>query len=148
MIIAIDRREKQPFDLSPYKTEPATLCTGDISIIGMEDSIRIERKNFADLVACVAAERERFEKCISRLLMFKYRSIICEGSMMAVELRQYRSQVHPNAILGSIRSWQMRGVSVFMAGSRRKAEIECISQLQLAYRSLKRLRAYEQSEED
>lgn len=115
-----------------------TLCTGDYSLQGYEDKIRLERKSLQDLIMCVGRERKRFERELERLKKYEYRSIICEGSWSAIRLKQYRGQMNPNSIASSIRAWSMRGTTVFMMGTRAAAQEECIKQLELAHRSLTR----------
>ena len=120
--VLIDTREKLPFDLTPLKTQKATLSTGDYSILGLEKHVAIERKGLQDLVGCVGGERERFEREIQRLKSYPVRAIICEGSYGQIEAKAYRGRVHPNSILGSICGWAAGGLPIIMAGNRERAQ--------------------------
>jgi DNA excision repair protein ERCC-4 len=115
-----DSREQRPLDLE-LRTLVAALPTGDYSIAGLEHSVCIERKSLQDLVMCVGRERERFERELQRMRAYETRVIVIESSRAAVELKQYRGEVHPNAVLGSVYSWIARGITVEWAGDRAQA---------------------------
>lgn len=116
-----DSREKIFTNLSPLKMEPGTLATGDFSVKGLEHLIAIERKSLPDLVMCVGRERERFEKEIQRLLAYQVRAIVVEASWDEIEMKTYRGEVHPNAVIGSCLAWITRGVNIVMAGDAKRA---------------------------
>lgn len=109
--------------VSPCKSISGTLPTGDYGILGMENYAVVERKSLDDLVQCVGRERERFEKEVQRLLAYPVRALVVEGSWGDIENKKYRSQVHPNAVLGSIFSWIGRGLQVHMVDNHTKAGI-------------------------
>jgi DNA excision repair protein ERCC-4 len=70
--ILVDTREQAPLRFSTsVSVEVATLDTGDYSVAGCTDQVRIERKSLPDLVACVGPERERFLDCCRRLRAFE-----------------------------------------------------------------------------
>ncbi len=122
----IDTREQLPLDLKwrsgqQLNSVRGTLKTGDYSLVGFEDHISIERKSLADLLMCVSAQRERFERELDRLAQIKVRAIVCEGSWTELETGNYRAKVHPNAAIGSVLSWVARGIPVIMAGNRIRA---------------------------
>lgn len=117
----IDSREQKPLDLSPMKTVRGTLTTGDYSVVGLTNYIAIERKELSDLIMCVGAERERFEKEIQRMLSYETRAIVVEASWADLEAGGWRSRVSPKAAMGSVLSWLARGVPVVMAGGRDRA---------------------------
>jgi DNA excision repair protein ERCC-4 len=117
----IDTREQAPLDLLLPNAVEMGLCTGDYSVVGLENLIRIERKSIADLAMCCGRERERFERCIERLRTFKLGMLVIEGSESTVELKQYMGEMHPNAILNSVYSWQSAGIFVDWAGDRQRA---------------------------
>lgn len=117
----IDTREQAPLDLLLPNAVSMGLCTGDYSVVGLENLIRIERKSIQDLVACCGRERERFERCIERLRTFKLPMLVIEGSESTVELKNYIGEMHPNAVLNSVYSWQSAGIFVDWAGDRQRA---------------------------
>lgn len=123
-IIAIrDSREQKPLDLAPLKVRAGTLQTGDYSVAGLEHVIAIERKELSDLIQCVTRERERFEKEMQRLLAYPCRAIVVEADWSTIELKQYRSQAHPNSVMGSLMSWIAQGVPIIMIGDRARANV-------------------------
>ena len=113
----IDTREQCPFDLSPFPTEFATLVTGDYSLKGFEDEVSIERKSLDDLCGVVGSSRERFEKEIKRLQAYPHRCLIVEASWEEIKQGNYRSQVNPESVFGSLIGWQAAGIPIIMAGT-------------------------------
>lgn len=106
-----DSREQTPFNLAPLKEKVDTLTTGDYSIVGLEHVISLERKSLQDLVGCCGHGRERFERELARMRAFAVRGVIVEGTWSQIELQQYRSTIHPNSVIGSIMSWQQKGIN-------------------------------------
>ncbi len=106
-----DTREKTPLNLSPLKSIIKGLDTGDYSVSGLEHLIAVERKSIPDLLMCIGQERERFDREIQRLTGYPIRAIVVEGTIAQIEKGDYRSKVHPNAAIGSIISWQSRGLT-------------------------------------
>ena len=116
--VIIDTREQRPLDLSPLRTERATLTTGDYSIWGLEHIVSIERKSLPDLVACVGSERKRFERVIQRLLAYPVRAIVVEADWGDLEAGDWRGRVTPESVLGSVLGWIARGIPVIAARDR------------------------------
>lgn len=117
----VDSREQRPLDLAPLQTEVGTLATGDYSLRGLENVIAIERKSLGDLLACIGRERERFDREVQRLLAYPVRALVVESVWGAIELGQWRSQVTPQAALGSCLGWIAAGLPIVMAGSHARA---------------------------
>lgn len=114
-----DNREKLPLALDlDLRTIKAKLDTADYSVLGLEHRVAVERKSLSDLTMCVGRERERFERCIQRMLAMETRVLVVEASWASIELKQYRAQVTPQAVIGSLYSWMARGITVVMAGDR------------------------------
>lgn len=111
-----DNREQTPFDLSPLKMIDGTLDTGDYSLTGLTHVVAVERKSLPDLMGCVGVERERFEREIQRLLAYPIKALVVECHISQIQLKQYRSHVHPNAALASLMSWQVRGLPIIWGG--------------------------------
>ena len=116
----VDSREQLPLQLE-MRTIVGTLATGDYSFVGGEHMVCVERKSLQDLVMCVGRERDRFERELQRMRAYETRVIVIESSRAAVELKQYRGDVHPNAVLGSVYGWIARGITVEWAGDRVQA---------------------------
>jgi len=106
----IDTREQRPLNLNPLQTITTSLDTGDYSVQGLEHIISVERKSIDDLLMCVGQERERFDREMQRILAYPIRTVVVEGTLAQVEKGEYRSKVHPNAAVGSILSWQAKGI--------------------------------------
>lgn len=121
LVALVDTREQRPVDLAPLQTKRATLKTGDYSAEGYEDKIAIERKSIQDFVGCCGSSRKRFEANISRLRLFPFRAIVIEGDWATIELKQYRGQIHPNAVLGSALGWALDDITIAMAGTPARA---------------------------
>lgn len=133
LTVLCDRREKRPppIDLL-MKTEWATLSTGDYSLKGLSHRVCVERKNLDDLLNCVGRERERFDRCIQRMRGYELAVLVIEAKECTVEMKQYRSQIHPNAVLGSVESWRAKGINIDWAGDQRTAALH-ISRMLFAF---------------
>lgn len=115
--VLIDSREQTPLDLSPLKTEPGSLPTGDYAIKGLEHIACVERKSLQDLVGSLTAGRERFDREMQRILAYPSRLVIVEGSLSNIVLKQYRANVEPNSIVGSILGYMAKGIPILFAGT-------------------------------
>lgn len=113
--VAVDTREKTPLDLKPLRITSATLDTGDYSVAGLEQIIAVERKSLQDLLTCIGTERERFEREIQRLMAYPVKALVIEATISQIQAKMYRGKVHPNAALGSIMGWMVRGLPVIWA---------------------------------
>lgn len=116
-----DTREKAEISLDPLMVVQGTLTTGDFSVRGLEHVVAIERKSLQDLIMCVGKERDRFEREIQRLLAYPTRALVIETTWETIELKRYRGEIHPNAVLGSILGWMAQGLPVLMAGTNERA---------------------------
>jgi DNA excision repair protein ERCC-4 len=107
-VIVIDTREQDPlaFGRLPWRT--GTLPTGDYSVAGMEELFSVERKSIADLVACCATERERFERELHRLRGYRFKRLLVVGTERDVIEGRYRSRITPQSVLGSLATWEIR----------------------------------------
>jgi ERCC4-type nuclease len=111
-VVLVDTREREPFPL--HANHPnwiggerrATLKTGDYTLEGMESLLSLERKNLADLVACMVTYRRRFIAACSRLARFRWKAILVEATYEDIRggFGQFDipSEVHPNAICGTL----------------------------------------------
>ena len=123
LTILIDTREQAPFTFPGVTTETTTLRAGDYSMHGRENEVAVERKQISDLVACIGRERERFEAELVRLRGYGSRCVVVEGAWATLEAGDYRSQVSPAAVCGTLAAWTGRYQIPFMfLGGRASAE--------------------------
>lgn len=130
--IVVDTREQLPWTFDGHvcasmKMHVAavrgTLDTGDYALLGHESEGRIERKTLADFVGSVSRERERFWRELERLAAFRFRAVIVEAAVFAVEKEAYRSRVSAQAVLASALAITSDfGIPVMWAGGRPTAE--------------------------
>ena len=124
IVVLVDSRERTPPAIDLHlPTSRATLQTGDYSVLGLEHLVRVERKSLQDLVMCVGRERERFDRCIERLRHFPLAVLVIEARESSVELKQYRGEVSPNAVLGSVHAWRAKGINIDWAGDSQTAAL-------------------------
>lgn len=117
----VDTREQTPLDLSPLRSQQGTLDTGDYTLAGCENVVRVERKSLDDLLACVGRERDRFDREVQRLLAYPIRVLVIESTWAELELGQSRSKVTPPQAIGSLLGWQAAGLSIHMCGDHARA---------------------------
>ena len=124
VVVLVDNREQQPWDLSPLRMESGTLQSGDYSLAadGWRDLIRIERKSLPDLIGVVGAGRDRFEREVERLQAFPTRVLIVEANWSDIDAGDWRGKTTPKTVRNSLGSWMVRGVNVVMAGNRERAQ--------------------------
>jgi len=102
-----DSREKIPYTFSDsVPVEQGTLNTGDYTVKGFEDVFAVERKSLPDLLKSITWERKRFKKEIERGDDFLAFVVMIEVPMKTVLEKDYRRDVHPNAIMGTIQNWE------------------------------------------
>ena len=117
----IDSREQQPLDLSPLASVSATLQVGDYTIKGLEHMIAIERKSEGDLLTCCGQDRARFDQQIQRLLGYPVRAVVIQSTWPRIEAGEWKSQVQPESVLGTLLGIVERGLPVVMAGNHERA---------------------------
>lgn len=115
VVVIQDTREQTPLTLDPLRVVTGTLDTGDYSIQGLTHVVAVERKSLQDLVMCVGRERERFDREIQRLMAYPMKALVIEAQICDIEVKSYRGQVEPNAVLGSVMGWQVKGLPVIWA---------------------------------
>lgn len=120
--VICDRKEQKPWNLSPLRMIDGTLQTGDYTLFGLESHIAIERKSLDDFVQCIGRDRDRFDREMDRIRAYPVRAVVVEASWSDLEAGAWRSQVKPNAAIGSALGWIAAGVPIIMAGSREAAE--------------------------
>ena len=118
MRIVVDSREQAPFPFrgpryEGVSVEVGALGTGDYSLAGLTDKVAVERKELADLVACLGRERERFEREMQRAAALDAFAVVVEASWQDLAAGNYRSRLNPHAACQSVLAF---------AGSRAAAE--------------------------
>jgi ERCC4-type nuclease len=122
--ILVDTREQRPLSFGAAPIRVATLATGDYSIEGGVDLVAIERKSLSDLFACIAGQRNRFERELERLAVLRYGALVIEATLADVLAGCPQSRVHPASAFGSLMSWNVKGrLPIFFCGDRRQAAL-------------------------
>lgn len=113
--IVVAKNEQQPLtfrqpDMEDVLAEPATLRTGDYSILGYEDRIAVERKHSLDEICSnIGKGRVRFEKELERAKNFDRFYLLIEGNPADLLLGGWeRSQLPTKSAFGSIAAWDMK----------------------------------------
>ena len=128
MKIIIDSREQAPLTFEHEKyagtvTEVGAIDTGDYSLAGLTDRVAVERKTLPDLVACLARERERFERELQRAAALDAFAVVVESSWAELAGGQYRSQLNPHSACQSVAAFMARyRIPFLFCGSRAGAE--------------------------
>jgi ERCC4-type nuclease len=91
---------------------------GDLSVVGFERRVAIDRKQIGDFIGCVTWERERFTRLLEALSLMSFAAIIIEATIADVRARKYRADVTPASVLAAAARisthWR---VPVFFCGS-------------------------------
>ncbi|MCH8852341.1 MAG: ERCC4 domain-containing protein, partial [Planctomycetes bacterium] len=104
-VIIVDSREQRPWRFENLPTATGSLSTGDYSVRGLEHLIAVERKSLDDLLSCIGIHRDRFRRELARLRGFRFRCLIIEASHADLEAGQWRSQLKPSHVIGSLSAW-------------------------------------------
>lgn len=116
LVILVDNREKSISHIEKYFQDKlinykfVTLLSGDYSIevngISLEDNIYIERKNSLDeLCNNFCDGRKRFKREFERSQGIPY-LMIEDATYTDIIFHNYRSQMHPKALLGSLKDFE------------------------------------------
>jgi ERCC4-type nuclease len=122
--IVIDTREQEPYSFDPQLAEAVrrALPAGDYSVEGLEGRVAVERKSLDDFVSTVIHARRRFREELRKLAGYRAACVVVEAGVADVLLQRYRSEAHPNAVVGSALSLILDfGVPVFFCGNRQAA---------------------------
>ncbi|MEN6358251.1 MAG: ERCC4 domain-containing protein [Armatimonadota bacterium] len=125
-VVVVDTREKEPYTFDPARVEVVrrALAAGDYSLLGLESSVAVERKSMEDFVGTVIRGRERFANELAKLRGCEFACVVVEGSLMDVLSGNYRSDAHPNAVLGSALSIIVDyRIPVFFCSNRQAARL-------------------------
>jgi ERCC4-type nuclease len=116
--MAVDTREQIigpiPLDVPVVVSK---LPAGDLSVVGFEDKIAIDRKQLGDFIGCVTWQKERFIRLLERLATYDYAAVIVEATVADVRARKYRADVPPAFVLGAAAKVSTKyDVPVFFCG--------------------------------
>ncbi len=120
----VDTREKDghELDLKPLTFVKKKLDTGDYSVVGYENRITVETKYLDDFIACMTAERMRFEAELVRMRTFEHKAIVIKSSWADIEWGRYRSKIPYAAVMGSAMGFALSAnVSILMTEDHKKA---------------------------
>ncbi len=106
MKIKIDTREQHPYEFKDSET--GAIPVGDYSISGLEDHIAIERKELNDLIGCLTAGRERFEKELHKGRALDYFALVVEARLSDFVNGHYRSQMSSKSAIQSLLAFSVR----------------------------------------
>ena len=108
--IVVDSREQSPFIFNGYPVEASVgaLEAGDYSVAGFERRVAVERKELQDLVGCLGADRQRFERELARLRGYDCAAVIVEEPMSALRQGRYRGHLNPDSAWQSVLAFSMR----------------------------------------
>lgn len=155
--LAIDTREQSPFTFAGIladardgggplvvTTERTTITTGDYSIVGLLDSVAIERKSLSDLFSTIGQGRGRFVRELARLnALTLCAAIVVEADWRAVlfPTMPRHSQLTPKTVTRSVIAWQQqyRNVAWWFCCDRRHAEIVTLRVLERAWKNAARV---------
>lgn len=102
--VLCDTREQRGWlpdlDAELFAARPATLATGDYTLLGLEDRFVIERKSLGDFVNTVIHDWLRFRKELIRLAAFDLALVVVEANLEDVFDKRYESDALPSAVLG------------------------------------------------
>ena len=120
-VLIIDTREQTPFNFhDPTVTVTRrALPAGDYTLEGLEDLAVVERKSLDDLVKSLIQDRERFHRELRKLQNIPGACVVVEAGLNDLLAHQYKSGVHPNAVLGAVLSVIVDfAIPVYFCGSR------------------------------
>lgn len=107
--VIIDTREQEPLPIKRLPQKRGGLYSGDYSVAGLEESFAVERKSIPDLVSCCCkGNRDRFERELHRLRGFAFRRLLIVGKLEEIQKGDYRSQIEPSAVTGTLAAFEVR----------------------------------------
>lgn len=123
-LIVVDTREQ-----APYKFRADGACAGcvtrkldygDYQVDGYSTLVVVERKkNVDELCGNIGKHRERFERELQRMQVCRWRFVVVEDYYSSIQKPRF-SKIHPQAILGSIISLELKyGVRFLFCGNRK-----------------------------
>jgi ERCC4-type nuclease len=124
--IVADSREKAPYTFPgfpPHEIVRAAVPTGDYTILGIDQSVAIERKSLEDYLGSITHGRDRFFRELERLRKIYYRAIIVEASYADVLAAKWDRKVTAEQVIGTTMTIQCHyGIPVMWLGDRETAQ--------------------------
>lgn len=119
-----DSREQQPYFVGnpEIKTKVKKLHHSDYSVLGLERIVAVERKSGPDFINSLTNARKRFETELLALRSYRYSCVVVECSYSDIVSGNYRNDVSPKALVGSVARWTSEGVPFHFCGNRENAE--------------------------
>ena len=108
--VVVDSREQAPFTFSglPVEVGVGALEAGDYSLHGFERRVAVERKELGDLVGCLGADRERFQRELARLRGYDAAAVVVEAPVVALRTGRYLGRLDAGAAWQSVLAFSMR----------------------------------------
>lgn len=137
LVVLVDTREQTPWTFSCSKyiidIREGKLDTGDYSLEGYEDLVRIERKASTSEIAGNITEK-RFKDWLERLSTYKYKFLICEFDFEDIvnfphnsgipKSMMNRIKISPAFIMAAMSKIQLKyGIQIIYAGNPRNGQL-------------------------
>lgn len=103
-----DTREQKPYPFHDYDVDvkDEKLDTGDYTVEGYKGDFAVERKTKPDFLRSMTHDRDRFKRELVRAGEFNFpMALLLESPRVEFERGMYRSEAHPNSVIGTIDSW-------------------------------------------
>ena len=105
--MVVDTREQNPLDFSRFDgwfegVEKKALPLGDYSITGLEEHCVVERKDLADLVLSLTANRSVFVERMKRMSHYPHRLLVITAALSEVKSPYPHTATNPNRIFQSL----------------------------------------------
>jgi len=105
--VVVDTREQNPFDFSRFEGWFAgiaykALNLGDYSVAGLEELCVVERKDLADLVHSMTANRSVFVNRVKRMSSYPHRLLVITAALSQVKSTYPHAGANPNCIFQSL----------------------------------------------
>jgi ERCC4-type nuclease len=106
-VLLVDTREQNPFNFSRFEgwfagVEHRALKLGDYSVVGLEDTCVVERKDLPDLAHSFTADRSVFVPRLKRMSEYPHRLLVITAALSQVKSPYAHCAVNPNRIFQSL----------------------------------------------
>jgi ERCC4-type nuclease len=106
-VVVVDTREQIPFSFRRFKgwfagIENRALPLGDYSVVGMEESCIVERKDLSDLINSFTNHREAFIQRLRRMSERPYSLLVITAPLSQIKSAYPFGRVNPNQITQSL----------------------------------------------
>src|SRR5947207_7600347 len=106
-VVLVDTREQNPFDFFRFTAwfsgvEKKALGLGDNTVLGLEDTCVVERKDLSDLIHSFTVERACFVDRLRRMSSYSHRLLVVTASLSQINSPYPHSGTDPNRIVQSL----------------------------------------------